>query len=185
MKIHFSKIIEPETNMVTIMNRWDNDPALIPFIRPCKNKDELEQRRDMTLDELRNRLNTNQMYLIYIDDSLVGEMNYMIDPGHLYKKVTGTAWIGITIGEAESRGKGVGFKAIQFLEDEIKKQGLNRIELGVFEFNTQAYNLYKQLGYQEIGRIADFTYWNNKMWTDIRMEKVLNEDDGQIETKGD
>ncbi|TMU87527.1 GNAT family N-acetyltransferase [Bacillus sp. BHET2] len=182
MKIHFIKIIEPESDMVFAMNRWDNDPALIPLIRPCKDKDESEQRRDTTLNEFRKRLDTHQVYLIYLDDTLVGEMNYMLDPVHLYRKVTGTAWIGITIGEAQGRGKGVGFKAIQFLEAEIKKQGHDRIELGVFEFNTQAYDLYTRLGYHEIGRIADFTYWNNKMWADIRMEKYINEGDGQIET---
>ncbi|WP_369010066.1 GNAT family N-acetyltransferase [Alkalihalobacillus sp. TS-13] len=60
------------------------------------------------------------------------------------------------------------------LEEQIKLQGLKRIELGVFEFNKQAYKLYQKLGYQEIGRIKDFTYWNDKMWYDIRMEKYLD-----------
>nr|WP_311775181.1 hypothetical protein [Alkalihalobacillus sp. TS-13] len=44
----------------------------------------------------------------------------------------------------------------------------------MFEFNKQAYKLYQKLGYQEIGRIKDFTYWNDKMWYDIRMEKYLD-----------
>jgi hypothetical protein len=29
------------------------------------------------------------------------------------------------------------------------------------------------MGYREIGRIDDFTYWQGKMWQDIRMEKYL------------
>jgi ribosomal protein S18 acetylase RimI-like enzyme len=89
--------------------------------------------------------------------------------------VPGTAWIGITIGDPEGRGKGIGYKAIQYLEEEIKKQGLNRVELGVFEFNTQAQKLYRKLGYEEIGRIENFTYWQEKMWKDIRMEKYFGE----------
>jgi hypothetical protein len=32
---------------------------------------------------------------------------------------------------------------------------------------------YQKAGYREIGRIPDFTYWNDKMWQDIRMEKYL------------
>lgn len=55
----------------------------------------------------------------------------------------------------------------------MKEQGLKRIELGVFEFNQQAQKLYQKLGYKEIGRIDNFTYWQGKMWTDIRMEKYL------------
>ncbi|MGD6956683.1 GNAT family N-acetyltransferase [Rossellomorea aquimaris] len=175
MTIHFSEVIEPNLIIVEAFNRWENNPDLIPLIRPNKNKKELEQRCQMTLEDFKSRLDTHHIYLIYTDDKLVGEMNYMVDPSHLHKRAPGTAWIGITIGEENGRGKGIGFKAIQYLEEEIKRKGLTRIELGVFEFNTHAYKLYQQLGYQEIARIADFTYWNNKMWSDIRMEKHLGE----------
>jgi len=58
-------------------------------------------------------------------------------------------------------------------KSEIRLHGLKRIELGVFEFNENARRLYQKLGYKEIGRIPDFTYWNGKMWPDIRMEKEL------------
>jgi RimJ/RimL family protein N-acetyltransferase len=173
MNLHFTKLIQPTTEIVNALNEWDNHPELIPFIRPNQNKEDLHKRWFMTVDELRNRLGSHHMYLIYLEDKLVGEMNYMVDPGHLYKKVRETAWIGITIGDPGVRGKGIGYKAIRYLENEIKEQGLTRIELGVFEFNSQAYKLYKQLGYQEIGRIPDFTYWDEKMWSDIRMEKSL------------
>ncbi|MGE6752824.1 GNAT family N-acetyltransferase [Rossellomorea sp. NPDC071047] len=173
MTIHFTKVIEPNPIIVNALNRWENNPQLVPFIRPNKNKMELEQQLQITIEEFKNRLDTQHFYLIFSDDKLVGEMNYMVDPNHLHKRAPGTAWIGITIGEENGRGKGIGFKAIQHLEKEVKKQGLSRIELGVFEFNTRAYKLYQQLGYQEIARIADFTYWNDSMWSDIRMEKYL------------
>jgi RimJ/RimL family protein N-acetyltransferase len=91
----------------------------------------------------------------------------------LYKKETGTAWIGIIIGEEIGRGKGIGYLTLQFLENEIKLHGLKRIELGVFEFNTNAIKLYQKLGYKEIARLEDFTYWQDKMWQDIRMEKYI------------
>jgi RimJ/RimL family protein N-acetyltransferase len=173
MNLKFIKIIEPNETLVDVFNRWDNDEVLIPLTRPNKNKAALERRDTMTLDDLKQRLDHHQIYLIYLDDQLIGEMNYTVDPNYLFKKEEGTAWIGITIGELEGRGKGIGFQAIQHLEAEIKKQGLKRIELGVFEFNTQAQKLYKKLGYKEIGRIENFTYWADKMWFDIRMEKYL------------
>ncbi|MFP7296675.1 GNAT family N-acetyltransferase [Neobacillus niacini] len=173
MKTSFIKVTEPDDTLVEVFNRWDNDEVLIPLTRPNKNQAELDLRTAMTQDDLKQRLNHHHIYLIYLDDQLIGEMNYTVDPAYLFKKEEGTAWIGITIGETDGRGKGIGFHAIQFLEEEIKKQGLNRIELGVFEFNTQAQKLYRKLGYKEIGRIENFTYWADKMWFDIRMEKYL------------
>ncbi|MGR3764150.1 GNAT family N-acetyltransferase [Rossellomorea sp. NS-SX7] len=176
MNTYFIKLTEPTLPLVDVLNRWENDPALIPMTRPNQNKSELERQSAITLDSLTERLEHLHIYLIYLDDQLIGEMNYMVDPNHLYKKEQGTAWIGITIGEPEGRGKGIGYTAIQYLEEQIKKQGLKRIELGVFEFNTQAQKLYQKLGYKEIGMIEDFTFWQDKMWSDIRMEKYIGDD---------
>ena len=173
MTAQFIKLTESTSSLVDVMNRWENDPVLIPLIRPNRNRSEFERRYKMTLEDLTKRMDNHDYYLIYIDDHLVGEMNFMVDPPHLFKKEVGTAWIGITIGESAGRGKGIGKEAILFLEDQIKKQGHHRIELGVFEFNKQAQKLYLKMGYQEIGRIENFTYFNEQMWTDIRMEKYL------------
>ncbi|WP_181350878.1 GNAT family N-acetyltransferase [Thalassobacillus sp. CUG 92003] len=173
MRTSFIELTEPTQEHADAFNRWENDRTLIPLTRPNQSQSEVEEPVTMTLDHLIERLNNHRIYLIYLDDQLIGEMNFMVDPGHLYKKVPGTAWVGITIGEPEGRGKGIGFKAIQFLEEQVRKQGLRRIELGVFEFNQNAHHLYQKLGYKEIGRIADFTFWQNKMWADIRMEKYV------------
>jgi RimJ/RimL family protein N-acetyltransferase len=176
MKTNFLKLTEPTQALVDVFNQWENNPDLIPLTRPNQDKVALERRDTLTLEEFKQRLEQHHTYLIYLDDQLVGEMNYMVDPEHLYKNEAGTAWIGITIGESAGRGKGIGYLAIQFLEEEIKKAGLTRVELGVFEFNTQARKLYEKLGYKEIGRIENFTYWADKMWFDIRMEKYLLKD---------
>lgn len=70
-------------------------------------------------------------------------------------------------------GTGVARTAMDFFENESLKLGLKRIELGTFEFNTRAQKFYKHLGYVEIARLKDFTYYQNRYWDDIRMEKVL------------
>jgi RimJ/RimL family protein N-acetyltransferase len=173
MDVKFKKLIEPTADVIDYLNRWENDPSLVPLIRPNKNRDELEKREIVTLQDLEQRLEHNHIYLIYLQNQLVGEMDYQIDPRHLYKKETGTAWIDIIIGEEAARGKGVGQQALLHLEKEIKQQGLKRIELGVFEFNINAIRLYQKAGYKEIGRIPDFTFWQAKMWQDIRMEKYV------------
>ena len=171
--IKFIKLTEPTAEIAEYLNRWENDPALIPLIRPNKDQEGLEKRGIVTVEGLEQRLEHDHVYLIYLQDQLIGEMDYKIDPRYLYKKEMKTAWIGITIGEETGRGKGIGYTAIQYLEEQIKLQGLKRIELGVFEFNTNAIKLYQKLGYKEIGRINDFTYWQDKMWQDIRMEKYV------------
>ena len=173
MDIQFKNLTEPTPEVAEHLSKWENDPALIPLIRPNPNKEALLHRETVTVSDLEQRLEHNSIYLIYLDGQLIGEMNYQVDPGHLYKKEPGTAWIGIEIGEEIGRGKGIGSLALQYLEEEIKRQGLKRIELGVFEFNTNAIKLYQNMGYKEIARIDSFTYWQDKMWQDIRMEKYV------------
>ncbi len=142
--IKFKKLTVPDANILEYLNKWENDPALIPLIRPNRDKNTLEMRDALTFEDLTQRLEHNHTFLIYLGDQLIGEMDYQIDPRHLYKKETGTAWIGIIIGEEIARGKGIGYQAIQYLEDEIRKRGIKRIELGVFEFNTNAFKLYQK-----------------------------------------
>ena len=173
MNINFRKLAQPTADVAECISRWENDPELIPFIRPNKDREALEAREVVTAKELEQRLEHSCIYLIYLDDQLIGEMDYQIDPRQLLKKEPGTAWIGIVIGEKIARGKGIGGRAFQYLESEIKHQDLKRMELGVFEFNTNAIKLYEKTGFQEIGRIPDFTFWQDKMWQDIRMEKYV------------
>ncbi|MGR9050712.1 GNAT family N-acetyltransferase [Halobacillus faecis] len=173
MGVTFEKLTEPTSQIASAYDRWENDTSLIPMVRPNPDQDALEKRYEVTTENLKQRLKNHEIFLIYKDDVLVGEMNYMINPGHLHKKEQDTAWIGITIGEAAGRGKGIGFEAMRYLEDRIKEKGFDRVELGVFEFNEKAQKLYRKLGYKEIARIPDFTYWNGSKWADIRMEKFL------------
>jgi len=173
MSISFRKLTTPTAAIATVLNLWANDPTLVALIRPSSNLEELEEQVSMTVESLTKRLEYLAIYLIYVDGQLVGEMSIQIDPGHLFKKETGTAWIGIVIGESSARGKGVGNQAMGYLEEQIQEQKMKRIELGVFEFNANAIKLYKKMGYQEIGRIDNFTYWQGRMWQDIRMEKYL------------
>lgn len=173
MKISFKKIGDPTDNLIVSLNKWENNPKLIPLIHPCRNKEDIESYVLITKEEIKKRLMNYHMYEIYLDNVLVGEMNYTVDPVHLYKKERGTAWIAITIGEEMARGRGVGSASLKFLEEQIKKQGLKRIELGVFEFNKSAHKLYSKLGYREIGKNKHFTFYQDRMWDDIRMEKYV------------
>ena len=176
--IQFNELTDPTPEIAEVLHRWENDPELVPFIRPNRTKEELEETNLVTIATLRERLKHVRMYLIYRGDRLIGKVSYQVDPDHLYKKEAGTAWIGIVIGDPEERGKGVGAKAMRYLEEQIAAEGLKRIELGVFEFNKPAIALYRTMGYREIAHIEDFTYWQGRMWQDIRMEKYLDSSRG-------
>ena len=171
--IHFTKLTEPTVEITGVFNKWGNDPALVPFIRPSQDKAAFEKQEIVTQATLTKWLEHTVVYLIHRGTELIGKMNYQVNPACLYKKETGTGWIGINIGEESARGMGVGSLAIAHLEVGIKQAGLHRVELGVFEFNTNALKLYTRAGYQRIGIIEEFTYWRGKMWRDIRMEKYL------------
>ena len=172
MDIKFEKLTQPTSKIAESFSRWENDPGLVHLTRPNRDQDALDKRETVTVEDLEKRLEHSQMYLIYLQEKLVGSMDFQIDPKHLFRKEISTAWIGIVIGEEIARGKGLGHLALQHLEKEIQAQGPRRFELGVFEFNTNAIKLYQRAGYQEIGRIPDFTYWDGKLWQDIRMEKL-------------
>ncbi len=172
-KLHFSRLTEPTAAIAEAFSRWENDQQIRHLARPHRNQADLSKQHLVTIDSLSQQLQHMAIYLIYADDLLIGEMNYQIDPPLLLKREPSTAWIGITIGEAHGRGKGIGQQALHYLEQQIAMQGLTRIELGVFEFNQPAFALYQKRGYHEIGRISNFTYWQGRMWDDIRMEKQL------------
>ncbi|ALX49588.1 hypothetical protein AOX59_14045 [Lentibacillus amyloliquefaciens] len=173
MMIQFVQLTEPNLNVLKTLNQWENDPALMGLTHPVQSEAELRKPKNVSINDLANRLTYETIYLIYTDDQLIGEMNYIIDPSHLYKKEPKTAWIGIVIGEHKEQSKGIGYAAMNYLEKQIKTNNIKRIELGVFAFNKRAHRLYQKLGYREIGRIEDFTWWQGKMWPDIRMEKYL------------
>lgn len=174
MNASFSKLSDPTApDVLSAFTRWENDPTLVHLTRPNQSQADIERKSTVDSLELAKRQEHQTTYLVYFEKQLVGEMSYQVDPPHLYKKEPGTAWIGITIGEESARGKGLGILAMQYLEEEIRNAGFKRIELGVFEFNEPAQKLYQKMGYAEIGRIPNFTFWQNKMWTDIRMEKYI------------
>lgn len=173
MDVRFERLNAPTAEVAEYFTRWENDPRLSHLIRLHKDQASLDKTITVTVRDLEEWLGRKQIYLIYMQDQLVGEVEFQIDPKHLYKKDISTAWVGILIGEEPARGKGVGYLALQFLENEIQQLGVHRLELGVFEFNTNAIKLYERMGYREIGRISDFTYWQGRRWADIRMEKFI------------
>lgn len=68
------------------------------------------------------------------------------------------AWLCDILVEEKHRGKGVGRKTMELLEEDVRSKGICHIGLHVFAFNSVARSLYESLGYQT---------------TDLSMEKSL------------
>lgn len=175
MNIKIEKININDDTQIKAMTKWGNDKKLHHLVIPVKDKNLLELE---TVESMKEKYQKNPefamgLYLVFDDSKPIGNFSLQMDPDHLMKKIQGTSWLGLTIGEKEYWGTGVAQIAMKYFEDESKRLGAKRIELGTFEFNLRAQAFYKKLGYVEIGRIPDFTYWEDKYWDDIRMEKNL------------
>jgi len=174
--IHFRPAHKDDGEALAIMVRWANDPAIRHLFRPFT--DQQHAARPKTLvsaaSDLASAMESGrQMYFIELDGAVVGEVNLVMNPPHLHEPLGETAWFGIVIGEEEARGKGIGAEAIRFIEEVARGEGAIWAQIGVFEFNERARRLYENLGYHEIARKADATWWKGKLWTDIRMQKQL------------
>lgn len=177
MDIRFEKLNIKDDEQLNALVKWECDKDLYHLVIPVREKE--KALKYVTYDILKKRFDEDQLYasgiyFIYDGKKLVGSFSIQIDPDHLMKKITGTSWLGLTIGEKEYWGTGVAAEAMAYFEQVSISLGLKRVELGTFEFNTRAHNFYKKLGYVEIGRLKDFTYWNGRYWDDIRMEKILS-----------
>lgn len=157
--------------------RWENDPAISPFITPHYQESELPL---VTEDAVRGSLSNpdKRTYFICVDDKPVGVASIISDFPALLKNDGNTAWLGIYIGETEWRSKGIGKTVMALYEEECRKLGYQRIELGVFSHNAGAISLYEKSGFAQIGVIPHFTYSQGQWRDDIRMEKILLPDLG-------
>ncbi|NLY92043.1 MAG: GNAT family N-acetyltransferase [Firmicutes bacterium] len=84
------------------------------------------------------------------------------------------AQLGIFLGEKEDWGKGFGTEAIQLLlEFGFKIIGLHNIMLKVFSFNKRAIEVYRKIGFTEIGRRTQSFQINNQ-WFDELYFQILS-----------
>ena len=116
MDFSITVLTEPTQEIAELLNRWENDSDLVPFIRPIKSREDLQNKKPVTVETLKHRLDSHEEYMIYLRGRAIGDMSVQIDPEHLARKETNTAWIGIYIGDNDNRGKGAGTYALNYLE---------------------------------------------------------------------
>lgn len=172
MNIQF-KLTQNNPDLALRMIDWYNNPEIAHFIHVNRKEEDPQL---YTLEDIYKEMHPHASvvrYTIFDGDLPIGELSITRDFFLLMKKDENSAWISILIGDQSYWGKGISKVAMKFLEDTCRDMGFTRIELGVFENNIKAFNLYKSLGYKEFTRIDHFTYSQGKWCADIRLEKYL------------
>ncbi len=132
--------------------RWDQDTDYSRYLdsAPAVPRTEAKLKRWMDEETRGSAVFTFAIRTLDID-LLIGFIQ--ID-GIMWNHRTG--WVAIGIGEAEYRGRGYGYEAmqlaLQFAFDEIN---LHRLQLTVFSYNLTAIALYEKLGFQREGIMRD------------------------------
>lgn len=172
MKIHFETMVISEVLAVQMV-KWYSDKEVAQFVYPNFAEKELKL---FTLKDAYHVMIDHpdqSKYVIYDGELPIGDLSITKNFNLLHDNSAGTAWVSISIGDRDYWGKGIAKTAMEFLENECKRKGFKRIELGVFEHNLRAHHFYLKMGYHEIARYPHFTYSNETWYADIRMEKTL------------
>lgn len=177
MKITFRPTNYETLEDCWLLAKWDSDPEIrhlaIPF------KDEADYKNCLTAEQIQAERKTKSPYtaavdlMILKDGRPVGRCSIVYNIPHRLTKEGKVAWFSVVIGEKKARGKGIGRKAREHLEKIARADGADCIETSAFEFNAVSLKLIRSMGYQEIGRCENITYWNGKYWADIRLVKKL------------
>ena len=86
------------------------------------------------------------------------------------------ATMGIMLGNPNYQRKGYGIEAVKLILDYgFSFLNLRNISLSVFEYNEAAYNLYKKVGFKEVGRLRKAVEIMGKTYDVIIMD-ILKEE---------
>ena len=134
---------------------WLNDPEIYKDLKPGRDYS------FKILEKYISKHSTNNSFFwaIVIKSSNIHIGNIKIDSIDNNKKI---AKLGILIGDKTEWGKGYSCEAISKIEDYcLKKLKLNTLTIELKKSNTNAFNLYQNLGYKEYDRIPYPEKYNN------------------------
>lgn len=179
-QVTFRPIDFDSTTDLALLAKWANDPEIRHLTSIFQNEEDYKKVETIesirTQYECRGPIKHQHLVdlMILLDSTPVGSADITVDPLQGITPRKNTSWYGVVIGEKHARGKGIGKKSILHLEDLSRQAGSTFAEVGMFEINLASQALFKSLGYQVVKRIPEFTYWDGRMWADVRMTKDLS-----------
>lgn len=167
------QLVDYTIEIFDLIASWSNDPEIQPYAIPRFNEGPYEPFTGYELMVSAMQQDSKFIYIVYDDLKPIGEFSIDLAFGQKVSTEPLTAWISLEVGDKDYWGKGVGQWMMQAIEQECRALGCRFIELGVFEYNVRAFNLYQKLGYTQIAVIPDFVYNFGGWHADIRMTKEL------------
>jgi diamine N-acetyltransferase len=174
MKIDFIPINYHNLKDCEILAKWFNDPKINYLISPNFQPGSHPLITPSHISKVNSYPKYEKYaYFIVCDGKIIGDINIIDNPDYIMKTGYNSCWLGITIGEKGYQGKGIGKRAMDFIEALSIELGFDRLELGVFEYNLNAIEFYKKCGYKQIGVVPKFTFYQGMWYDDLRFEKFF------------
>ena len=135
---------------ITFRVQWLNNPEVIRYALDDIEHRTTEEEQTQWFDEYEKKhsLGEKTFFTIFDEGTPVGFMGLSnID------QVNKIAEVFILIGEDSYRGRGIGRESMNYLTSfAFETLGLDSLHLEVNNLNLSAINLYKKLGFEEIGK---------------------------------
>lgn len=113
------------------------------------------------IEIVNNDIKNETLYVALIDDEIVGAAQSGIDEelfnmDFFTKEKKNPRDLSRVAVKKEYQKQGIARKIIAYIEDELRKDGVDYMYLTVGKTNIKAYNLYKTIGYETKGEMVKF-----------------------------
>lgn len=167
MSITIKKIKTEDARVfLELSEKLDNETEFRAF-EPGERKTTVAETEDF-LNKVINSGNC-MIFLAFVNDKPAGILEAA---GGIFNRNRHMAHINIAV-LLEYTGKGIGRMLFEALEEWARRAELKRLELTVFDYNSNAIKLYTKMGYLTEGRKRASFKVNGKFVDEIMMAKLL------------
>ena len=167
------KLRELERADMSTINKWRNDPELIASLGAPFRFINSDVDNGWYENYLRSR--GGAVRCAIVDDANESKILGLISLTSV-DNVNRSAEMHMMIGQAQNRGKGLGFFAVEsILKHGFMDMNLNRIEMGVLETNIPAQRLYEKAGFVREGVKRSSNFKNGRYVSTIIMGLLRDE----------
>ncbi|MEX1023283.1 MAG: GNAT family protein [Dehalococcoidia bacterium] len=165
--------VEPEA-MAARFHAWSNHPATKHLIGDTAYPTPLSARAGI-LREQQEVGPERALFAIEVTEGGANALAGWIRLGEFHAEAR-RCTVTIVLGEPEYRGRGLGTEAMRLAcRFAFAEMGIERVELGVYDFNTRALRSYEKVGFVQEARRRRRVYLEGRYYDEIQMG-LLRED---------